>query len=101
MGAKKGAPSNNKGKFKYPRYDYDVYYVYYLPKENYCGIAVNTPNKRVASHKWQGKDVEGWTILFASDNKSEAYYHEAMFHSVLGMKGLNYKSNKECSLSIL
>ena len=51
------------------------------------------PEYRMSQHKCNGKNIEDWRILFCSEDQVEAYYHEAMFHSVLGMQGL-LKNNK-------
>ena len=64
------------------------YSVYYLPNENYCGVTKMKPEKRMAHHKYKGKDVSNWRILFCSEDKLTAYHYEAMYHSVLGMFGL-------------
>lgn len=69
------------------------YSVYYLSEENYCGVTKMDPEYRMSQHKCNGKNIEDWRILFCSEDQAEAYYHEAMFHSVLGMQGL-LKNNK-------
>ena len=68
----------------------NYYVVYYLPNENYCGITTN-PESRMREHKARGKNVEGWKVLYTSADVKEAYYHESLFHGVLGMEGLKTK----------
>ena len=68
----------------------DYYLVYYLPEENYVGMT-QYPTKRISNHRRKGKNVDGWRVLYCSNDKMEAGYHEALFQSVLGMKGLNIK----------
>jgi predicted GIY-YIG superfamily endonuclease len=67
-----------------------LYYVYYLPEHNYCGITIDV-DQRMRDHRRvrNSKDTTGMRILFISDNKKEAAYHEAMFQSVLCMEGLS------------
>lgn len=68
--------------------DAGYYTVYYLPYENYCGVTSMSPRFRMAFHKNKGKNTEDWKVLYCSPNKQEAYYHESLFHGVLGMEGL-------------
>ena len=73
----------------------NVYTVYYIPEEHYCGITKMKPEKRLAHHKYEGRNIEGWRVLFCSEDKAEAYHHEALFHSVLGMNGLIQHNKRE------
>ena len=68
----------------------DHYAVYYLPEENYVGLT-NRMEQRIKEHNRQGKNVENWRVLYCSEDKKEAAYHEALYHSVLGMEGLDYR----------
>lgn len=70
------------------------YYVYYLPEEHYCGVTGDLTERirlHQSSHNGVKHNVEGWRVLYHSFDKAEAYHHEAMFQSILGIKGLNYK----------
>ena len=64
------------------------YYVYYLPNENYCGIT-DYLEKRITTHKKNGKNVDNYRLLYCSTDKKEAAYHEILFQSVLAMEGLS------------
>ena len=66
------------------------YFVYYLPHENYCGVT-NRLRTRINRHKIENKNIDDWIVLYHSNDAAEAAHHEAMFQSVLGMNGLNYK----------
>lgn len=70
----------------------DGYYsVYYLPGEHYCGVT-NSVESRISDHRCHGKNIEGWRILFCSEDRKEAAYHEGLFQAVLGIEGLNFTS---------
>ena len=64
-----------------------LYYVYYLPNENYCGITDN-PTRRLSRHKKEGKNIDGHHMLFVGKDKKEAAYREALYQSMFGMEGL-------------
>ena len=66
--------------------------VYYLPKENYCGVTKNLKD-RIAEHKSKGRDTTGYKVMFSSEDAIEVLHMEAMYHSVLGMHGLNKTNN--------
>lgn len=74
-----------------------LYYVYYLPHENYCGITVDI-DMRMKDHlrtrsdrkRSRPKNVDDYRVLFISKDKTEAHYHEALFQSVLAMDGLRF-----------
>ena len=66
--------------------------VYYLPEENYCGVSTDI-TARVKQHKKLGKNIDGWKVLFCSEDKNEVLHMEAMYHSVMGMHGLNKATN--------
>ena len=68
--------------------DSGYYTVYYLPNEHYCGVTSMSPEFRMAFHKHKGKNTNDWRVLYCSIDKKEAYYHESLFHGVLGMEGL-------------
>ena len=76
------------------------YYVYYLPEDNYCGIT-KTLQYRMYAHKAgtgygrKKRNIEGWTVLYSSPCIKDAHYHEALFHSVLCMEGLNIRNDKK------
>ncbi len=65
-----------------------VYYVYYLPSENYCGFT-NDVSRRISSHSRRGMDTKNFRVLFASEDFIETAHMEALFQSTLGMQGLN------------
>jgi len=68
------------------------YFVYYIPSIHYCGIAKDL-YARESWHRNKKKiNTDGLKVLYHSMDKSEAAHHEAMFQSVLGIKGLNVKS---------
>ena len=66
------------------------FFVYYLPNEHYCGFS-NRLKTRINRHKVEGRDVDGWKVLYHSFDKADAAYHEALFQSTLGINGLNFK----------
>ena len=68
--------------------DVGYYTVYYLPKEHYCGITKMNVEYRMHQHKSKGKNVEGWRVMFCSEDKLEAYHYESLYHGVLGVNGL-------------
>ena len=63
--------------------------VYYLPEENYCGTTSQV-ERRMYEHDREGKNIDGWKVLYCSEDRKDAYYHEALFQSTLAMEGLNY-----------
>ena len=75
------------------RRDANGWLVYYIPSTNYCGIT-NDPPRRKSWHKHMGTDVEGFRVIYHSESKVEAAYHEALFQAVLGMNGINVKGIK-------
>ena len=68
----------------------DHYVVYYLPEEHYCGHTNRWPHRKWV-HKGNGKNIEGARVLYCCETKEEAVYHEALFCSVLGLKGLKIR----------
>tara|TARA_R110000751_G_scaffold15683_1_gene50572 strand:+ start:603 stop:944 length:342 start_codon:yes stop_codon:yes gene_type:complete len=64
-----------------------LYYVYYLPNENYCGIT-DYLTRRLSKHKRVGKNIENYHVLYISRDKKQAAYHEALYQSTLCMEGL-------------
>ena len=72
----------------------DHWIVYYLPEEHYCGIT-NDPYHRMKTHdQQQGHNTTGWKVLYCSEDKKDAGYHEGLFQTVLGIEGLNIKEEK-------
>jgi hypothetical protein len=69
----------------------DGYFVYYLPEEHYCGITNNLSGRESSHRNTENRNTENMMVLFHSMDRSIAAHHEAMFQSVLGMNGLNYK----------
>ena len=68
------------------------YTVYYIPEHHYVGCTKLHPPDRIAVHRRRNNyNTEGWKVLFCSENKAEAFHHEAMFQSILGINGLNFK----------
>ena len=68
-----------------------AYLIYYLPNEHYIGVTKERSiYNRMSQHKAKGNNIDGWRVLYASENRAEAYHHEAMYHGVLGFNGLNY-----------
>lgn len=63
------------------------YYVYYLPQEHYCGIT-NSLISRMIDHRKKGKNTNDYRVLYSSENKKDACYHEALFQSTLAIEGL-------------
>ena len=66
----------------------DYFVVYYIPNEHYCGVTSN-PQARMASHKHKGMDIEGWRVLSCHDTFIEARHQENLFHSMMGMNGID------------
>ena len=66
----------------------DHYIVYYIPSHHYVGVT-NEPISRMHYHKRTGKNVEQMRVLYATECRIKAKYHEAMFHSVLAFEGLS------------
>ena len=70
--------NRNKGKLSH-------YIVYYLPKENYCGMTMD-PTPRMRVHKRDGNDTTGWITITTAKTKKEARSIENHYHA-LGMEG--------------
>lgn len=64
------------------------YSVYYLPKEHYCGMT-DYLDERMRLHKSRGMNTEGWRVLYCTEDEIDCRYHEALFQSTLGMRGLS------------
>ena len=84
-------PEYKKRKSEYNKERYenntlDHYIVYYLPKENYCGVT-NNPRKRMSTHKAEGNDTNNWRVLATAKTREEALTIENKYHKELGMNG--------------
>ena len=77
----------------YAKAKLDHYVVYYLPKEHYCGHTNNIQYRLSAHRRKNNRDTDGWIILYCCETKVEAAHVEAMYQSVLGMNGLNFRNN--------
>ena len=66
------------------------HYVYYVPSIHTVGLT-NDLYRREAIYRSDGVDTEGFRVLYHSMDRVEAAHHEALFQSVLGINGLNFK----------
>ena len=71
--------------------DGEVYFVYYLPEEHYCGATID-PIRRMGEHRSSNhrKNTDNWKILYATRNEQEALRIEAEFH-LMGIEGAAWK----------
>ena len=65
----------------------EYYIVYYIPNEHYVGIT-NQPKARMKHHEKNGKNIDGWRVLFCSSDRHQARLIENRFHD-MGFEGLN------------
>jgi len=65
------------------------YFIYYIPSIHYCGIAKDLYVRESWHRTQKNVDTTGLKVLFHSMDRVEAAYHEALFQSVLAIKGLN------------
>ncbi len=85
------AKNKSEGKRSCDKSKLDYYVVYYLPKEHYCGHT-NNPEVRMGDHRRKkNRNTDGWRVMYACETKVEAAHVEAMYQSVLGINGLNYR----------
>jgi penicillin-binding protein-related factor A (putative recombinase) len=74
----------------------NYYLVYYLPEEHYVGIT-SQPEQRMQEHKSRAKrNINGWRVLFCSEDKYEACLIEAHYHC-MGFNGLRTDIN-DCKI---
>ena len=79
---------------KYPRHEGGTF-VYYLPEEHYVGVSASHrfPH-RMCEHRSKGRDIEGWKILFHSEDRKQAKLVESQFHIILGCEGGRWNNNE-------
>jgi len=67
--------------------------VYFLPKENYCGVTGRDIEKRLWEHRHGGKDICGCIILAVFDNRRDALDFEKDYQLKNKTKGYGYDEN--------
>jgi hypothetical protein len=65
----------------------NLFYVYTLPAEHYCGYT-NNVRHRINQHKRSGKDTSNFQVVFSSSNQIEAHLIETQYH-LNGWNGFN------------
>ena len=77
-----------KDKIKTASLTNSFYTMYYLPEEHYIGIT-NQPEIRMIGQRKEGRNTEGWEVVYTFKTKREALDMERKFHDVLGYFGGN------------
>ena len=65
-----------------------LHQIYFLPKENYCGLSTDV-ERRLKEHKYYHKrNVDGCEILYETYSRLEAFRIERLIQHHMGYKGM-------------